>query len=120
MAVLALPGIADDDALERAISMKRSLASMEAEQYLYVLEFLDECAADPQVLRLCGAERIHPYGGDGTPDIPEFAVCEIAASLGISKSQVENFLKLLMKKYETDSLLMLKNIAQRVLSRRNS
>lgn len=45
---------------------------------------------------------------------------EIAASLGISKSQVENFLKLLMKKYETDSLLMLKNIAQRVLSRRNS
>lgn len=45
---------------------------------------------------------------------------EIAASLGISKTQVENFLKLLMKKYETDSLSMLKNIAQRVLSRRNS
>ena len=45
---------------------------------------------------------------------------EIAASLGISKSQVENFLKLLMKKYEADSLLLLKNIAQRVLSRRNS
>lgn len=45
---------------------------------------------------------------------------EIAASLGISKSQVENFLKLLMKKYEADSLVLLKNIAQRVLSRRNS
>jgi len=45
---------------------------------------------------------------------------EIAASLGISKTQVENFLKLLMKKYETDSLGLLKNIAQRVLSRRNS
>ena len=45
---------------------------------------------------------------------------EIAASLGISKTQVENFLKLLMKKYETDSLPRLKNIAQRVLSRRNS
>lgn len=44
---------------------------------------------------------------------------EIAASLGISKIQVENFLKLLMKKYETDSLVLLKNIAQRVLSRRN-
>ena len=43
---------------------------------------------------------------------------EIAASLGISKTQVENFLKLLMKKYETDSLIMLKNTAQRVLSRR--
>lgn len=45
---------------------------------------------------------------------------EIAASLGISKSQVDNFLKLLMKKYEADSLVLLKNIAQRVLSRRNS
>lgn len=45
---------------------------------------------------------------------------EIAASLGISKSQVENFLKLLMKKYEADSLTKLKDIAQRVISRRNS
>ena len=45
---------------------------------------------------------------------------EIAASLGISKNQVENFLKLLMKKYETESLVLLKNIAQRVLSRRVS
>lgn len=45
---------------------------------------------------------------------------EIAASLGISKSQVENFLKLLMKKYEADSLSKLKDIAQRVLSRRGS
>lgn len=45
---------------------------------------------------------------------------ETAASLGISKTQVENFLKLLMKKYETDSLIMLKNIAQRVLSRRGT
>jgi DNA-binding NarL/FixJ family response regulator len=45
---------------------------------------------------------------------------EIAASLGISKTQVENFLKLLMKKYEANSLIVLKNIAQRVLSRRGS
>ena len=45
---------------------------------------------------------------------------EIAASLGISKTQVENFLKLLMKKYETDSLVMLKNVAQRVLARRGA
>ena len=66
------------------MSVKRSLASMEAEQFLYLLEFLDECAADPNVLRLCGAERVHPYGGDGTPDIPEFAVCELAASLGMA------------------------------------
>ena len=52
--------------------------------------------------------------------VRERSADEIAASLGISKTQVENFLKLLMKKYESDSLLMLKNIAQRVLSRRNS
>lgn len=45
---------------------------------------------------------------------------EIAASLGLSKTQVENFLKLLMKKYEADSLIMLKNIGQRVLSRRGT
>lgn len=45
---------------------------------------------------------------------------EIAASLGISKTQVEKFLKLLMKKYEAQSLVLLKHIAQRVLSRRGS
>ena len=45
---------------------------------------------------------------------------EIAAFLGISKSQVESYLKLLMKKYETDSLVALKHMAERVLSRRNS
>ncbi|MDN5855867.1 MAG: 13E12 repeat family protein, partial [Actinomycetia bacterium] len=83
-AVLRLPGIVDDDALERAISVKRSLASMESDQYLYLLEYLDECAADPQIVRLCGGERVHPYGGDGTPDIPEFAVCEVAAALGMA------------------------------------
>ena len=64
--------------------MKRSMAAMEADQYLYLLEFLDEYAADPNVLKLCGAERVHPYGGDGTPDIPEFAICEIAAALGLA------------------------------------
>jgi DNA-binding NarL/FixJ family response regulator len=45
---------------------------------------------------------------------------EIAASLGISKTQVENYLNLLMKKYETESLVSLKQVAQRVLSRRGS
>lgn len=45
---------------------------------------------------------------------------EIAASLGISKTRVEKYLKLLMKKYETESLVLLKHVAQRVLSRRDS
>jgi DNA-binding NarL/FixJ family response regulator len=43
---------------------------------------------------------------------------EIAASIGMGKAQVESYLKLLMKKYETESLSMLKQIAQRILSRR--
>src|SRR5690625_5167983 len=86
MAVLTLPGIADDDALERALAVKRSLASMESDQYLYLLEYLDECAADPKEVRSCGGERVHPYGGDGSPDIPEFAVCEFAAARGMATS----------------------------------
>ena len=45
---------------------------------------------------------------------------EIAAFLGISKSQVDSYVKLLMKKYETDSLASLKLMAQRVLARRAS
>ena len=40
---------------------------------------------------------------------------EIAASLGIGKTKVEKFLKLLMKKYDTESLVVLKQIARRVL-----
>jgi DNA-binding NarL/FixJ family response regulator len=45
---------------------------------------------------------------------------EIAASVGIGTWQVENYLKLLMKKYETESLAMLKQLAQRILSQRGS
>jgi DNA-binding NarL/FixJ family response regulator len=43
---------------------------------------------------------------------------EIAASIGMGKAQVESYLKLLMKKYETESLGALKQIAQRILPRR--
>ncbi|MFT3892055.1 MAG: response regulator transcription factor [Anaerolineales bacterium] len=45
---------------------------------------------------------------------------EIAAAIGIGKVQVESYLKLLMRKYETESLSVLKQIAQRILSRRAS
>lgn len=45
---------------------------------------------------------------------------EIGASLGISKTKVEKYLKLLMKKYEAESLFVLKNLARRVLFRRSS
>ena len=43
---------------------------------------------------------------------------QIAAFLNMSADQVEKYLKLLMRKFETDSLSALKHIASRILSRR--
>jgi DNA-binding NarL/FixJ family response regulator len=45
---------------------------------------------------------------------------QIAAFLNMSAEQVEKYLKLLMRKFETDSLAALKHIASRILSRRGS
>jgi DNA-binding NarL/FixJ family response regulator len=44
---------------------------------------------------------------------------QIAAFLNMSADQVEKYLKLLMRKFETDSLVSLKHIASRILSRRS-
>ena len=44
---------------------------------------------------------------------------QIAAFLNMKADQVEKYLKLLMRKFETDSLVSLKHIASRILSRRN-
>jgi DNA-binding NarL/FixJ family response regulator len=44
---------------------------------------------------------------------------QIAAFLNMSADQVDKYLKLLMRKFETDSLVALKHIASRILSRRN-
>jgi DNA-binding NarL/FixJ family response regulator len=43
---------------------------------------------------------------------------QIAAFLNMSVEQVEKYLTLLMRKFETDSLVSLKHIASRILSRR--
>jgi DNA-binding NarL/FixJ family response regulator len=43
---------------------------------------------------------------------------QIAAFLNMSADQVEKYLKLLMRKFETDSLAALKHIAGRILSKR--
>ncbi|HLO14878.1 MAG TPA: response regulator transcription factor [Anaerolineales bacterium] len=45
---------------------------------------------------------------------------EIAASLSMSEEQVERYLKLLLRKFETESLVSLKHIASRILSRRGT
>lgn len=43
---------------------------------------------------------------------------QIAAFLNMSADQVDKYLKLLMRKFETDSLVALKHIASRILARR--
>jgi DNA-binding NarL/FixJ family response regulator len=45
---------------------------------------------------------------------------QIASYLNMSADQVEKYLKLLMRKFETDSMSSLKHIASRILSRRAS
>ena len=45
---------------------------------------------------------------------------EIAAFLNMNVEQVDKYLKLLMRKFETESLVALKHIAQRILSRRGT
>lgn len=45
---------------------------------------------------------------------------EIGASLHMDAGQVEKYLKLLMRKFETESLVSLKHIARRILSRRGT
>ncbi len=45
---------------------------------------------------------------------------EIGSLLGLNTGQVGKYLKLLMKKFETESLVTLKQIAERILSRRRS
>ena len=47
------------------------------------------------------------------------SVEEIAATLSMDVEQVEKYLKLLMRKFETESLISLKHIAGRILSRRS-
>ena len=44
---------------------------------------------------------------------------EIAAAVSLNKTQVDKYLKLLMKKYETESLESLKQMARRILMRRS-
>jgi DNA-binding NarL/FixJ family response regulator len=45
---------------------------------------------------------------------------EIAAFLNMNVEQVDKYLKLLMRKFETESLVALKHIARRILSRRGT
>ena len=48
------------------------------------------------------------------------STAEIAGFLNMNVEQVDKYLKLLMRKFETESLASLKHIAQRILSKRTS
>lgn len=85
---LPLPFAGPGDALERAVGAHRRLARVEAEKVEHLVTYLRHAAAeaatmDPKLSP--GAERVCSYGGEGTPEIAEFVVCEIGAALGISQ-----------------------------------
>jgi DNA-binding CsgD family transcriptional regulator len=44
---------------------------------------------------------------------------QIASFLSMSVEQVEKYIQLMMRKFETESLVSLKHIAKRILSRRS-
>ena len=85
---LPLPFAGPGDALERAVGAHRRLARVEAEKVEHLVTYLRHAAAeaaamDPKVSP--GAERVCSYGGEGTPEIAEFTICEIGAALGLSQ-----------------------------------
>jgi len=45
---------------------------------------------------------------------------EIASRLNMDVEQIDKYLKLLMRKFETESMVSLKHIAKRILSKRRS
>jgi DNA-binding NarL/FixJ family response regulator len=70
-------------------------------------------AIEEQTLTKREVEILQQLIQDRPPD-------QIAAFLNMNVDQVDKYLKLLMRKFETDSLAALKHIAGRILSRRES
>ena len=89
-AALPLPFAGPGDGLERAVGAQRRVAQIEAEKIEHLAAYLHNAAAEAAAMaadapRSPGAERICAYGGDGTPEIAEFTICEISAALGIAQ-----------------------------------
>ena len=68
---------------------------------------------EEQTLTKREAEILEPLILDQSPQ-------EIASTLNMDVEQVNKYLKLLMRKFEIESMTSLKHIAKRILSRRNS
>src|SRR5680860_1497496 len=82
--VFPLPQIQDDDVLAQAVSIKSSLAWLEAEQYDYLAQWLQGAAAEAKTSGLAGRERMIAYGGSGSPAVPEVAVTGIQVEMGLT------------------------------------
>jgi hypothetical protein len=86
MDVLPL-GLTGDGALRAAAVADREVTRMEGVRLDHLVQYLGEVAGDwePPAWRGRGAERAIRLGGSGTPEIPEFAVVEVAAALGLTQ-----------------------------------
>ena len=86
MDVLPL-GLTGDGALRAAVAADREVTRLEGVRLTHLAEYLGEVAAEwqPPGWQGPGAEQPIRLGGAGTPEIPEFAVCEVAAALGLSQ-----------------------------------
>lgn len=86
MDVLPL-GLTGDGALRAAVAADREVTRLEGVRLTHLAEYLGEAAAEwqPPAWQGPGAEQPIRLGGAGTPEIPEFAVCEVAAALGLSQ-----------------------------------
>lgn len=87
MDVLPL-GLTGDGALRAAVAADREVTRLEGVRMDHLAEYLGEAARDwqPRPWSSPGDERAARLGGAGTPEIPEFAVCEVAAALGLSQT----------------------------------
>ncbi len=61
---------------------------MESVRMDHLAEYLADCAAawEPPLVSVPGVEELVRLGGPGSPMVPEFAVCEVAAGLAISQA----------------------------------
>ena len=67
--------------LERAAACERRKAQCDAARFSALADYAElHTSLDPEAASAPGAARLMQVGGDGTPDVDEFCLCELAAS----------------------------------------
>lgn len=75
-----------DGALRAAVAADREAARWEAATIDHLVEYLlGMCERGVRQTHVPGAEEAVPLGGPGTPEVPEFVVCEVAAAMALSQ-----------------------------------